>query len=229
MSGRLHRSRSHESRERALALPQRPTASVPAMQAVARRIMTPDRQLSIMDISAQSQESPADVRPVPLHFADIEQSLATNSSSRSRAGEAACSPPRRRRTSPGSGVVACNPPRSPRQPQGVVAKACAAQMQVVLDLEHFDRSARVTRQAIDMPSPLGTPIQHGHPAARFSAPVNCALEEANRRAEAAEESARHTVHRARSVAVNAVAASQIDANARVQEANEAARCAAIQA
>ena len=112
-------------------------------------------------------------------------------------------------------------------------------MQVALDLEHFDRSARMTRQAIHMPSPLGTPMQHGtgiairvpphHQAARFTAPVNIALEEANRRAEAAEESARETVQRARHVAVNAVAASQMDANARVQAANEAARSAAIQA
>ena len=164
MSGRLNRSRSQEAWERVLALPQRPTASVPAMQAGAREIFTPDRQLSIMDISAQSQESPADVRPVPLHFADIEQSLAINSSSRSRAGEAACSPPRRRRTSPGSGVVACNPPRSPH---GMVAKARAAQTQVALDLERFNQSARLTRQAIDMPLPLWTPIHHGHQAARF--------------------------------------------------------------
>ena len=45
----------------------------------------------------------------------------------------------------------------------------------------------------------------------------------------AEEGARDRVRRARNVAVDAVAASQIDANARVHEANEAARCAVIQA
>ena len=111
----------------------------------------------------------------------------------------------------------------------MVAKARAAQTQVALDLERFDQSARLTRQAIDMPSPLGTPIQHGHPAARFSAPVNRALAEANKRAEVAESSARDTVRRARDVAAHAVAASQMDANARVKEANEAARSAAIQA
>ena len=108
------------------------------------------------------------------------------------------------------------------------AKARAEQTQVALELERFGRSARLSRQAIDMPWPLGTPIQHGNQAARFSAPVNCALEEANRRVQAAEEGARDTVRRARNVAVNAGAASQMDANERVHEANEAARCAVIQ-
>ena len=105
----------------------------------------------------------------------------------------------------------------------------AAQTQVALDLEHFDRSARLSRQTVDMPSPLGTPIQLGNQAARFSAPVNSAFEEANRRVKTAEDGALDMVRHARTIAVNAVAASQIDANARVQEANEAARCASIQA
>ena len=98
----------------------------------------------------------------------------------------------------------------------MVARARAAQTQVALNLERFDQSARLSRQAIDQ-------------AARFSAPVNCALEEANRRTEVAESDARDAVRRARDVAAHAVAASQMDANTRVHEANEAARCAAIQA
>ena len=74
MSNRLNRSRSHDAGERSLAiLPMSTTERVPAMQAGARMLMNQSLSPSIMDISVQSQGSTANVRTVPLHFADIAQ------------------------------------------------------------------------------------------------------------------------------------------------------------
>ena len=210
---RLNRSRSHDAGERSLAiLPMSTTARVPSVQAGARPLMCQSQSPSIMDISVQSHGSPANVRPVPLHFADIEQLDAEEGRIRNR------SLPRS--------------VRSPRQEQRqqqlateVVARAFQSQMQVALDVEHFDRSATGS-----MPSAIAVARSRSPPqAAPDLAPVVTAMADANKRAEAAEASAKQVVHRVREVAVHAVAASQIEANERVQEANEAARSAVIQA
>jgi hypothetical protein len=98
-------------------------------------------------------------------------------------------------------------------------------MQVALDVEHFDRASNG-----DMPSTTAmAQCRSPHQAAPDLAPVVTAMADANKRVEAAEASAKQVVHRVREVAVHAVAASQIEANERVQEANEAARSAVIQA
>ena len=58
-------------------------------------------------------------------------------------------------------------------------------------------------------------------AAAVAAPLQQAINEANLRAAQAETDAKNIVSRAREMAVHAVAASQIDANARVLQAEQA--------
>ena len=213
MSSRLNRSRSHDAGERSLAiLPMSTTERVPAMQAGARMLMNQSLSPSIMDISVQSQGSAANTRPVPLHFADIAQLDAEEGRIRNR------SVPRS--------------VRSERQEQRrqqlateVVARAFQSNMQVALDVEHFDRAVNGSMPSTTAMAQCQSPLQ----AAQNLAPVVAAMADANKRVEAAEASAKEVVKHAREVAVHAVAASQIDANERVQEANEAARSAVIQA
>ena len=168
---RLNRSRSHDAGERSLAiLPMSTTERVPAMQAGARPLMNQSLSPSIMDISVQSQGSPSNVRPVPLHFADIAQLDAEEGRDRNR------SVPRSA--------------RSERQDQrrqqlatDVVAKAFQSHMQGALDVEHFDRAANG-----DMPSTTAM-AQSRSPqqAAPGLAPAVTAVADANKRVEAAEE------------------------------------------
>ena len=168
-----------------------------------------------------------DVRPVPLLFRDTARSLVA-------VGVAACGPPQGRAR---AGEAVCSPPRAGRASSssgGRIDIVADAQMQVALDLEQFDRAARMTRQEVRLPTPAGFPIEYQ--AAACSAPVSHALQQAHKRADEAEHAATEVIKRARETAVHAVAASQIDANARVQQAasqvqhaNEQARQATIQA
>ena len=65
-------------------------------------------------------------------------------------------------------------------------------------------------------------LEYSFEAAAFAAPITQqAINEANQRAAQSETHAMNIVSRARETAVHAVAASQIDANARVLQAEQA--------